>query len=78
VFDRAMNPVSSAAFTLTRADDSRRLRGTVVLFANRALVFKPSDPLPNRTRVIATITTAATTPLGGSLPTAKSWSFTTR
>lgn len=65
-------------FTLTDLATGRRIDGTVSLFGDIALAFRPRRPLAPATRFTATVAAAATAATGSPLNAPERWTFTTR
>jgi hypothetical protein len=78
VFNEAMDkPSTAGAFSLRRTSDGAPVSGSVVWLSNDAPIFVPSKDLQQGVQYTATISTAARSAGGTSLPSAKSWRFTT-
>jgi hypothetical protein len=77
IFDTAMNKTSAqSAFSLKRTSNGALVNGTFSWFGN-ALIFKPSADLGGGVQYTASVSTAAKDLAGHSLPSAKTWKFTT-
>jgi Ice-binding-like/Bacterial Ig-like domain len=76
-FSEAMNPatINATTFTLTAGTPPVAVTGLVTYAASTA-TFTPSSPLALNTLYTATITTGAQDPLGSSLASNYTWSFT--
>jgi hypothetical protein len=78
VFNEALDRNSlTGAFTLRRTGDGAPVAGSVYLFAERTPVFVPAVALAAGTQFTATISTAAKTAEGNTLPAPVTWRFTT-
>ena len=69
-------PATQGAFTLRRTSTGATVPGSFVWFGN-ALVFDPSANLAGGVQYTATMTTAARSTLGFTLPSTRTWTFTT-